>query len=178
MSAMTSARNGAATSANSTAVAPLSFAAKAAQRLRRLLRVVANPNMALSLLHETGRAGRNLEEQVGQRRRDVATVLNARVQARRRAGLQPLRDRACRRGRIVELRDAAYVPAVAQLQILGVEDGDTNVPLLDGIAYRRVERLLTSQSRRVGRRKRIGGIGVATAPRLRDELVLDAIGDE
>src|SRR6478609_9549839 len=131
MSAMMRARNGAATSANSTAVAPRLSPAKAAQRLRRLFVVVTCRVMAPSLLHEAGRAGRNLDEEVGQRRGNVATCLHARIQAGRRARLQPCRDRTGRRGWIVELRDAARVPAVAQLQILGVEDRDANAAVLD-----------------------------------------------
>src|SRR5690242_4416963 len=95
MSAMTSARNGAATSANSTAVAPLLSRAKAAQRLRRLLVVaVSGSVIARSLLHEAGCAGRDLDEEVGQRIGNVLPVLDGIVETGRGACLEILRDLA------------------------------------------------------------------------------------
>src|SRR3954451_5170615 len=143
MSAMMSARNGAATSANSTAVAALSSPTKARQALRCPAGDAARASVITgALLHEAGGARRDLQEQIGQRRRNVAARLNVREQARGGAGFQSLCDRARRGRRVVELRYVAVVPAVRQLQILGVEDRDPNVLGLDRVAYRRVERLL------------------------------------
>src|SRR6185369_7043059 len=95
MSAMMRARNGEATRANSTAVAPRLSAMRATHRLRRFFSgAISISVMAFISAREAGSARRDLDEQVRERGRDVAAGLNVGEQARRGAGLQLLCDLA------------------------------------------------------------------------------------
>src|ERR1700744_2383881 len=89
------ARNGTAIMANSTAVAPLLSLMKTPKRPRRLVPAVGFISaMALLSLCEARGAGRDLDEQVRQRLRDITAGLNIGEEAGRGAGLQILCDRA------------------------------------------------------------------------------------
>src|SRR4051794_30896128 len=91
--AMTRARNGVATSANSTAVAPRLSTMRATHRLRRFFPgAICISVMVLISVREAGSTRRDLDEQVRQRGRDVAAGLNVGEQAGRGAGLQLLCD--------------------------------------------------------------------------------------
>src|SRR3974390_3493418 len=95
MRAAIRARNGAATSANSTTVAPLLSLIKAAKRLRRRFPdAISISAMALFLLREACGARGDLDEQIRQRLRDVAAGLNVGEKAGRGARFQILCDGA------------------------------------------------------------------------------------